>query len=443
MLKINIPEIKVAPVAPAEPSEQPKNPLRNYCFTYYGVGEEGSWNHKDIDWEVVSYLIVNVEHCPETHRKHYQCYVEFNKTRRITAAQKALNCEGRSWFSVRRGTAAQAQHYCMKPVPGCPCPHCVKAAAAGEVANYEEWGTISKGQGTRTDLDSITAEIIAGKDVNVLALENGAHFARYNRGMRELEQIVTYNAAKAATPDPGITLRPWQEEIDKYIGKGFVKRQILWVWSQESGTGKSTYGDHLMWKYGPDYVQKGSFTKKDLLRMIKAHKVIWFNIERDEEINRTHLKVLENISDGGWIASEKYEPCVKPVYCTVLVTSNLPPPRRQLPKRIISWCLDDKLPIAKCDDSPSSVPYEGKYGQMPEHVPYVNVHDLVQGRVGSSACFGVLPAERKMSLHKSDTPGLASSVPETARPGNLFQDCWDAILARPPVETADQYVTGF
>lgn len=107
----------------------------------------------------LTYMIWQLERCSDTQRLHLQLYVEFNNPLRIKPAQKALHAAGapddKMHMEARKGTPAQAAAYCKKAdtaIPGC---------------SYE-WGTMSGGQGSRTDLKSLRDAIKDGKSFQEL-----------------------------------------------------------------------------------------------------------------------------------------------------------------------------------------------------------------------------------------------------------------------------------
>lgn len=143
---------------------------------------------------------------------------------------------------------------------------------------------------------------------------------------------------------PEIKLRQWQKDLLKFIEKGPIKRQILWVWSKESGTGKSTFQDYVFAEYG-ERVIRGEWTWKDFLHVYNNEDIIIFNIERDTEMHDTHYNVLEKVSDCTIHTATKFEGGKKKVAGVVLVFANIPPPHKRLPKRCIEYHIGDKYEV--------------------------------------------------------------------------------------------------
>jgi len=74
---------------------------------------------------------VSGEEVGEQGTPHLQCYAEFSSPVRMTTMRKVL---GGAHFDVSRGTPKQASDYCKKE------------------GDFEEWGTLSEGQGARNNL---------------------------------------------------------------------------------------------------------------------------------------------------------------------------------------------------------------------------------------------------------------------------------------------------
>jgi len=104
-----------------------------------------------------------------------------------------------------------------------------------------------------------------------------------------------------------------------------------------------------------DDVLPGSWKLDDMLYTYKKHKVVLFNIPRDQEFHHTHKTVLESMSDGGAKLSTKYESVIKKIQAVVIVFANIPPPIERLPKRCITYNLDVE-PVVGVVDTTGIVP---------------------------------------------------------------------------------------
>lgn len=65
------------------------------------------------DESLMHYLIVGKEVCPDTHKDHYQCFVQFRSETSIKQAQLASNTKN-CHYENRRGTVQEASIYCKK-----------------------------------------------------------------------------------------------------------------------------------------------------------------------------------------------------------------------------------------------------------------------------------------------------------------------------------------
>lgn len=125
----------------------------------------------------------------------------------------------------------------------------------------------------------------------------------------------------------------WQYGILFYLNQPWKTREIFWIWSSLSGTGKSSFGQYVSTRYDT-LIAEGEY--KDILYAYSDQDVIWFDISRTEQLSSNLLATLEKLSNGGLQMSTKYQSCQKHVYAKILVTSNRAPPRDLLPNRITS-----------------------------------------------------------------------------------------------------------
>lgn len=117
-------------------------------------------------------------------------------------------------------------------------------------------------------------------------------------------------------------------------------RTIVWIWSEKSGTGKTSFMQHVAAEMA---VLPASWRVVDWLHSYSAEQVIWFNIPRDEadpKMISVMAACLEKASDHGVCLSGKYQSCRKVLKSWVVVTANVPPWISRLPKRIIEYALD-------------------------------------------------------------------------------------------------------
>lgn len=297
------------------------------CFTAWVDKHAEGWTPQ-FEASTMNYLTYQLEECPETKKRHFQGYVEFIKSTRLNTARRALTISDGGWHAQNRmGSAAQAIAYCHK--------------TESRVSPPEEFGTPStppghKGAGHRSDLAAVSKTILSGASLKKVALEHPEEYMRYHTGIAKLHAYAT----EPEPPKVDIELRPWQQQALAIIKQGFKKRQILWIWSRASETGKSTFKDYVMGEYGLDSVLMGSFKWADTLHVYNKHKIIWFDLPRDQEWNDTIYRVLEQSSDGGVQTSTKYESVQKLIQAVIVCTSNQPPPKDRLPKRFIELNID-------------------------------------------------------------------------------------------------------
>lgn len=141
--------------------------VRNICFTING-DLLPLLDPLHITWSHVKYAVYQREHAGH---EHFQGYLELTQPKTFSALHELEGLED-AHFERRRGTARQAAHYCMKPVPDCQCTHCeAERATPTKVEGPWEYGELSA-QGQRADLMEIKRQIDNGTSTKRLWSDN-------------------------------------------------------------------------------------------------------------------------------------------------------------------------------------------------------------------------------------------------------------------------------
>lgn len=285
-------------------------PLRNWCFTTYNLA---GFKVPDEDPRF-RYCVYQAERCPETGNVHLQGYIEFNKAVGFGALKELCN-DNTLHLEQRRGTRQEARAYCMKPET--------------RYADPIEFGTWTGGQeGTRVDLNEARERIQSKKSWNEVVNdpELCSILARYHKWSREVYDNRGFDVAA-----PDITLRDWQLEVLEMLEEEPVKRRVIWIWSEESGTGKTTFFDFCSARFnvlpGTDYA--------NTLYAYDGQAVIWFDLTRAQSTDYSPYHAIEKFSNGTFHLSTKYTSTRKYVNCHVVVTANCPPDEMKLPNRCV------------------------------------------------------------------------------------------------------------
>lgn len=147
----------------------------------------------------VKFAIWQHEQCATTGRDHLQLYLELDQSVRFSALKKGIRGLDNAAFFSRKGTPDQAVAYCSKDET--------------RVAGPWRWGSYG-GQGARTDLATVAAQIQAGRSLKSVASENPTTFIKFSRGITAFADLV------------GNKRRTWQTEFVLYYG--------------DAGSGKTT-----------------------------------------------------------------------------------------------------------------------------------------------------------------------------------------------------------
>ena len=126
-------------------------------------------------------------------------------------------------------------------------------------------------------------------------------------------------------------------------------REIIWIWSSASETGKTTFMDSISRSCPGAVANIGTFKINDILQpslICASTRVLWFNLTRqatDEYIKYLYV-TLETLSDRGLQSSGKYGGyMVNLDPCFIVVTANIPANHAVMPARMVDICVDDHV----------------------------------------------------------------------------------------------------
>lgn len=141
--------------------------IRNFVLTLNNYTEEETLAL--LNYERATYVILGKEVGRKRKTPHLQGYMELEDKTAFNTIKKLCP---RMYIAKRRGTAKQAQKYCMKD------------------QNYLEKGTISN-QGKRTDIEDVCDDIKAGMSLEDIAEGHPATFVKFHRGLKELKHTLS------------------------------------------------------------------------------------------------------------------------------------------------------------------------------------------------------------------------------------------------------------
>lgn len=287
---------------------------RGYCFTINNYTEEEYQNTCKI-YETLNldYLIVGKEVGEENKVPHLQGYLHKSSKLRFKAVQKVLP---RAHILAAKGSAEENFKYCSKQNDFVQFGECPKQGKRTDIETVMDAIKVSKGRMTKRELM---------EEYPFMMCKYGKFFTEYNLECR-------FDNVKL----PVIDLYPWEERILEILALDPMHRRIIWIWSPESETGKTVFGQYVAAYFNRQYIGTSDLDPKNILYMYDQHRVIHFQLTRDltsaqmEYLNGT----LEKFSDGGIMMSGKYESTNKIVEAHVMVTSNQPPNLDKLRKRV-------------------------------------------------------------------------------------------------------------
>lgn len=148
----------------------PESRYRAWTITlnnYTKVDETYFWG-EEITRDI-RYLIVGKEIAPTTGTPHLQGYIYFKNAKTISAVKKYLRTN-EIHLAASKGTSEHNEIYCKKD---------------GEFREYGE----KPQQGKRNDLVNLKDEILEGKKVEDIILENPMAYHQYGRTLEKIEEI--------------------------------------------------------------------------------------------------------------------------------------------------------------------------------------------------------------------------------------------------------------
>lgn len=160
------------------------NKSKYWVFTGYEYGEADEQLLRDMvegDAAIASYIVFGREVCPDTGRRHWQCYVEFSNRKRFNQVRDIL--PRNPHIERRRGSAKEADDYCKKD------------------GDFECFGELSGGQGSRTDLESVKASVLEGRSKRYLVEEHFGEYVKYHKGIEAARSIIGATRDRNQAPE--------------------------------------------------------------------------------------------------------------------------------------------------------------------------------------------------------------------------------------------------
>jgi len=270
------------------------------------------------------YMVYQVECCPTTKRDHIQGYLELKSQTRFNQVKQmfapcVVHLEGR-----KAKSAIPAINYCKKEETRVDGPWEFGTPAVDEAERGKP----------KIDWVQVRAKVWACKTwAAVLASEDEEVVRACAAKLNYVKEL--YMTKPQPVFPPEITLRKWQRRVTEMLDGPVEKRRIIWIWSEKSGTGKTTFFDYCSSKYdvlpGADWA--------NTLFVYDGNAVLWFDRSRSQSDDVRGVDQfysdLERFSNDTVHTSTKYVPTRKRISAHVVVTANCPPDERRLPQRFV------------------------------------------------------------------------------------------------------------
>lgn len=150
---------------------------RSFICTYYPQpGEKIDWEDVFKRTKGLKALAGQLEVCPTTLREHWQFFLQFDQPTTEAQCGKRTGIVISKAIAKTYGKDEDMFNYGQKDNTAVPGTRFV-------------YGALSKGQGERTDLKQIKDDIMDGKELDDIILENPMMYHKYGRTMERVETI--------------------------------------------------------------------------------------------------------------------------------------------------------------------------------------------------------------------------------------------------------------
>lgn len=260
--------------------------LRNYAITIHNKTLD---DIKDIDMELVKYLILGEEIGKETKRLHLQGYIELFKPQRIDRIKNMFN-DKTIHLEKRKGTRLENRRYCSKD------------------GKFKEWGNFDISQGVRTDLLHIK-QLLEEKKKDDYILDNyPIYIHRYYKFINHTRDILQNKLNKQILESRIINKKLYDYQqliLDKLLNQN--DRTILYVKDFKGNTGKSFLCDYILYHY--DSILFTNAKSSDIAYAYNGETYILFDFSRTIE-GHINYSIVEHLKNGR-IFSTKYNSKIK------------------------------------------------------------------------------------------------------------------------------------
>lgn len=255
---------------------------RNWAFTEFErVDYELVYaEYKDI----IRYICWGEEVCPKTKKTHYQGWIQFFNKKRMRGVKKVLKST-KVHVERCKGDEFSNDKYCKKD------------------NKFKSFGKFVC-QGQRTDLEAIHKKLYDGVPLKTVAKDHFETYCRYRNGIRDVaqwaEDELDKNELCKQYEDFELNehQKVWEERLFNQNN-----RQILWIFDEKGGSGKTEYSKYLIAKHNAFRATNGK--TKDISFAYNKENIIALDFSRSliDHVNYDMIEQLKN----GMIFSSKYE----------------------------------------------------------------------------------------------------------------------------------------
>lgn len=277
-----------------------------------------------------TYAIYRAHAAPTTGKPHVHCLVNYKTSQKFVPLQKKgysnlKFCSTRTYQQHNRNYVIEDNHK--------------DGTSKNPLAPYVEEGEWKEGkkQGVRNDLNDAKAVIFSKKRWREVLHDSEITdtVAKYGKWAKEM-----YDNRPQEIPPVVLEkgLQPYQKVALALFEEKPLDRRLIWIWSEESKTGKSKFYSYCCQKY--KILDGKSLDDREILAGYDQHEIIWFDLtrytgERSEKYENHKFGLLETYTNIQTRLSWKYHCVEKYINSHIVVTSNDPPPFVKIPDRCV------------------------------------------------------------------------------------------------------------
>lgn len=276
----------------------------HFAWTLHDPSDEQIMKIKEsVGKRGITYICFGRETCPTTGRPHLQGYLQSNQ-KEYARFKKQFDANE---LHIERALAAsgpsETELLGEFSKPYTAIGYCMKDGDFWEAGTKIEFKEM-KGQGHRTDLETVQSAVERGEDYQKICQDNFRTAAKYHRFIKEQVQMrdEAKNFASFKEEYASSTLLPWQKYIQDIVVDTPHKRNIYWIWESQGNMGKSWITNYLAALHGATIMTAGEKKRLTFIWINQLSRIAIFDLSRTNASSTTfdptkHLNGIYSLAE--------------------------------------------------------------------------------------------------------------------------------------------------